>query len=655
MKNKLYHYFENYSIRMLVIVAILLNLFIESFARQSLVNGLKFLANSPLVFFYNALIIFTVILVSEVFRRKYFILIILCLLWIALGSANGIILSNRMTPFTVNDLKSFKDALSIATNYLSVPQMIAIGVGIVGGVFVIVLLWRKTPKRKDWTYFKKSAITVALGIAICMGTSFAAVETKTVDTIFPNLAYGYADNGVPYCFINTWLNTGVRKPKGYSKKQIEDIFTKKEQSLIKKDGIVAEGDKPNIIFVQLESLMDPLTLKDMEFNTDPLPTLRKLYAECSSGKTVQPSVGAGTANVEFEAMTGMSIRYFGPGEYPYKNIMRKRTVETIPYNLKQIGYKTHTLHNHRAVFYGRNEVFPNMGIDTFTSVEYMNNVSRTPKNWARDNVLTKVITQTLDSTKEPDYIYTVSVQGHGKYPAEEVLENPVVKVTKAPSESLKWQHEYFANQVYEMDMFVKDLIETLEKRDEKTVVVFYGDHVPAMENITDKNLKDGRSVYETDYCIWANFDMKPIKQDVHAYQIGAILLDRLGIHGGTITTLHQNHSNDKDYMENLHRLQYDMLYGRGYIYNGTNPWKRTNMRMGVADIKVTDVVTIGDKYYIKGENFTEYSKITLNGKILDTEYLGPTVLLLKEKVDSKDVPKMKISQVDKNEILSTSE
>ena len=78
--------------------------------------------------------------------------------------------------------------------------------------------------------------------------------------------------------------------------------------------------------------------------------------------------------------------------------------------------------------------------------------------------------------------------------------------------------------------------------------------------------------------------------------------------------------------------------------------------MGVKDIKIDEVVKIGEDYYIKGQNFTEFSKISLDGEILDTVYLGPTILALKEEVDPEDVSRMKISQVEKNkEVLSTTE
>ena len=81
------------------------------------------------------------------------------------------------------------------------------------------------------------------------------------------------------------------------------------------------------------------------------------------------------------------------------------------------------------------------------------------------------------------------------------------------------------------------------------------------------------------------------------------------------------------------------------------------MKMGVKDIKIEEVVKIGDKYYIKGQNFTEYSKITLDGETLKTIYLGENILGLLEDVDPDDAKNMKVSQIEKkgNEILSTTE
>ena len=376
--------------------------------------------------------------------------------------------------------------------------------------------------------------------------------------------------------------------------------------------------------------------------------------EYSSGYLTVPSVGAGTANTEFESMTGISVKFFGPGEYPYKSVLLERTCESIPYDLKNLGYSTHAIHNHRGAFYGRNKVFRNLGYDTFTSLEYMNNVIKTPRNWAKDGILTDEILDALNSTQGRDYIYTISVQGHGKYPSEQVIENPEIEVTKAPSEEEKWQYEYYVNQVYEMDQFVKDLTDRLSDFDEDVVLVMYGDHLPALD-MTEEDMKDG-DLFTTQYIIWDNFGMEKQDKNLASYEIGAEVLDRLGIHEGLLTMYHQNYANSSTYLQDLETLAYDMLYGENYIYGGESPFKETDMKMGVKDIKITDIVQIGDDYYIKGENFTEYSKISLDGEVLDTIYLGPTILGLQEEVNPEDVGRMKISQVEKNkEVLSTTE
>ena len=353
-------------------------------------------------------------------------------------------------------------------------------------------------------------------------------------------------------------------------------------------------------------------------------------------------------------MTGISVKFFGPGEYPYKSVLLEKTCESIPYDLKNIGYATHAIHNHRGAFYGRNKVFANMGYDTFTSLEYMNNVVKTAKNWAKDGILTGQIIDAMESTSQRDYIYTISVQGHGKYPTEKVLEDPEIRVTEAPSEELKWQYEYYANQVYEMDQFVKELTDQLSEFKEDVVLVMYGDHLPALD-MTEEDMKTG-DLFSTEYIIWNNFGMEKEDKNLTAYQLGAEVLDRLGIHEGLITTYHQKCRNNGDYKQTLEALSYDILYGEQYIYGGKTPFKTTDMRMGIHPIKIEDIVKIGEDYYIKGQNFTEYSKISLDGEVLDTIYLGPTILGLREKVNPSDVERMKISQVEKNkEVLSTTE
>ena len=640
-------------------LSFLLVLIIESLGRHSPVQAVVFMVQNPLVYLANMALVFSLLSLSMLFKRRVFVTTLLSIVWLALGIVNGVILSNRMTPFTVKDLSNLNEAIAIVENYFSVGTVIAFIVVVALLVLGIVVLYRKAPKKPTELNFKKDLAAVLIVFVGAFGIIQVGQKIGVLDTFFGNLAIGYADNGVCYSFVITWMDTGIDKPEEYSAQAMKDIFDKGE---LGDDGIYTPGkdddtnvgDTPNILYLQLESFFDPYLVKGLEFSQDPIPYFRSLMDEYSTGELIVPSVGAGTANVEFEVMTGISARFFGPGEYPYKSVLKEETCETTAYDLKQLGYSTHAIHNHRGAFYYRNIVFANMGFDTFTCLEYMNNVMKTPKNWAKDGILTENIMSALESTKNKDYIYTISVQGHGRYPDEQVLENPLITCDNAATEELKWNYEYYANQIYEMDLFVKELTEVLSNYDEDVILIMYGDHLPALDMTAD-DLKTG-DLYASQYVIWDNFGMAKEDKDLTTYELNAEVMDRLGISVGMITKYQQNHKGDKNYLANLEALGYDMLYGKRYIYGEKNPFEVTDMKMGVKTIKVDEVVKIGDEYYIKGQNFTEYSKISLDGKILDTVYLGPTILALKEKVDPEEAVNMKVSQVEKNkEVLSTTE
>lgn len=641
--------------------AVLLNLLIETLGRfptTTVFGGLQFMVQHPLIFFYNAMIIFATLVIASIFKRRLFVFTIITIFWLAIGIVNGVILTQRMTPFTVKDLSILDDGISIVTNYLSTAQIaMAIG-GALAAIALLILLYIKGPKKALPVKWKRNLLGIVLTIAATFGMTSFMINSGRVETFFGNLAYAYRDYGVVYCFTNTWLNTGISKPEGYSQESILDIFSDEELGddnamlLEQKD---EDEEHPNIIFLQLESFIDPATIKTIELDKEACPNFRRLIENYPSGQLTVPACGAGTANVEFEVMSGLSVKFFGPGEYPYKSILKEKTLETIAYDLKSLGYSTHAIHNHRAVFYNRNTVFANMGMDTFTSIEYMNNVEKTPKNWAKDDVLVDCMLDALDSTEERDMIYTISVQGHGKYPGEQVLSDPHVTVTKAPSEDLKWKYEYYANQIYEMDEFIGELTEEFAKYDEPIVLVMYGDHIPAID-LTEDDLQNG-NLYGTEYVIWSNFGLEGDDEDMYTYQLTSHLLEMLDMQVGTIFTYQQNHKNSETYLDDLKALGYDMLYGKQYIYGGSDPFAPTDMKMGVKDIKIESVVKIGDRYYIKGQNFTEYSKVTLDGETLKTIFLGESILGLLEEVDPEDASRMKVSQIERkgNEILSTTE
>ncbi len=656
---KIYEKYLHNSIVLCALLSLAINIFIESLGRGSLFACLRYMVNSPGTFFYNALIIFTTFSVACLFKRRIFIYALVSLLWLSIGVTNGIILGFRMTPFTMTDLSLFDAGVKVISTYMSPMRIILTVVAVAVVLVSLVLVFMFMPKYQHKISYGKNSLAIMLILVSMMGMTEVAVSRNWVSVVFGNLNYAYRDYGIPYCFTNTWLNTGISKPAGYSKEEILGIYDPSELSgdLVASAGYGTRADygstRPNIVMVQLESFFDPTTMLGVTFSEDPIPNFRNLQEKNSSGYMIVPSVGAGTANTEFEIMSGMSIQFFGPGEYPYKSILKDETVETVAYDLKNLDYSTHAIHNHRGDFYGRNKVFANMGFDTFTSVEYMDNVTKTPKNYEQDNVLTQEILAALESTESSDFVYTISVQGHGGYPKTKVYENPTITSAGITLESDAYALEYYLQQLHEEDIFIGELVQAIKNFDERTIVVFYGDHLPPL-NISDFDLTT-QNVYKEQYVIWSNFRMATEDKDLYAYQLSAEVLNRVGIEEGYITKYHQNHTEDIAYMDNLKALQYDMLYGEQYIFDGFSPFAPTALKMGIDDVKINKIVQVSDHYYINGENFTKFSKITLNGKILDTLYLQPTLLGLLEDIDPEDLDDIKISQVQKHTILSTSE
>ena len=142
-------------------------------------------------------------------------------------------------------------------------------------------------------------------------------------------------------------------------------------------------------------------------------------------------------------------------------------------SLRELGYACHAVHNHYGSFYDRNQVFSNLGFDTFTSVEYMENVEQTPRGWATDACLTQAVLKALDSTESRDLVYTITVQGHWKYDAEngEFGQLPVTVKSGMDDPDAAYSMGYYMSLIQGTDQFVAELLRALAYRGEPSVVV----------------------------------------------------------------------------------------------------------------------------------------------------------------------------------------
>ena len=289
-------------------------------------------------------------------------------------------------------------------------------------------------------------------------------------------------------------------------------------------------------------------------------------------------------------------------------------------------------------------------------MEYMPKVQLTPKRWAKDAILSGQITKALNATPDQaDLVFTVSVQGHGKYPTKQILKDPAVTVSDCPSGGNRNAMEYYVNQIREMDDFVERLILMLTAREERSILVLYGDHLPAL-GLENEDTASG-SLYRTEYVIWDNFGLEEVDENLHAYQLSAAALSRIGITTGQMNAFHQFCREEPTYAADLRKLQYDVLYGHEYLYAGENPYVRTDLEMGMAPIQVNQILQSGeDFWYIIGENFSPYCQVTRDGNRLEAEYVSPRLIRLEEDPKTEDPKDLVIQVVDKhNEILSDTE
>lgn len=642
-----YAFMNRFSLIFHALLACIINFVIEAISRHSVVAAWDYMTGTPLVFLYNAFMIFVTFSIVYLFKRRIFVRMIIGAVWVILGIANGYILLKRVTPFNAQDLKIAGDGIALINNYCNGFEVVVIAVGAVALLIWLISMWRRGGQYAG----KIHHIAALIGIIVC-GVLYTfvtniAIDKRVVSTYFGNIAFAYEDYGLPYCFSASLFNTGISEPNGYTKKAMAKID--KDGELNQTATSRSSDELPNIIVVQLESYFDVANAEFFTTSEDACPNLHNLYQNYSNGYFKVPSVGAGTANTEFEVLTGMNLRYFGPGEYPYKTYSKKHPTESAATALASLGYGTHALHDNTGNFYSRANVFNNMGFDTFTSKEFMNVLQTTENGWAKDEILTQHIMEAMDTTKQEDFVFTVSVQGHGNYPETQVIENPKIKVEGIEDEALKNKWEYYVNQVYEMDQFVGDLIKAVEERNEPSVVVFYGDHLPTM-GLKAEDLKS-RYLYNTNYVIWDNIGLQKHDKNIPAYQLMSEVLNRLDIHSGTVFNYHQQRKGTKNYLSDLELLQYDILYGKQYVYNGKAPITEGHMVMGIRNVSLSSIVPqLNSGYSLYGENFTKYSRVYVNGEKQKSSFLNNTRINLSE-TELKDGDVIQVGQVGSSDTI----
>ena len=626
----------------LVLFAFLINFVCDIFIQRSFIDAFVRIFTKPLNVLFNMALICLTISLCGLFKRQKFALIMLSFPWLGIAIGNFVLQFYRSAPLAFVDLQLIFYVQSVFNSYLSIFDVILIVLAVVALAILFVIVFKKCKKNDRFVFKSLSYFAVSLLFVLIFKGPFVRINALSDD--YDNLTIAYKEYGFPYCFVNSMIDRDVHEPDKYSSEDIRDCIVRLDDFILNKNYenvnvSVDSDDAPNVIFLQLESFMDCNYLLDIDFSSNPNPFFSSLKESYPHGSLAVPTYGAGTANVEFEVMTGLSLDYFGPGEYPYMTVLRDQTSESVCFNLKEHNYYSTIIHNNRASFYDRDNVFANMGYDRYVSSEFMVDLEYTPVGWIKDKCLEYEIFKALEKSPGKDFIYTISVEGHGQYIGSTEGLSSDIKASSSDlsySEDLLNQYAYYANLVYEMDLFIKSLVSSLEEYDENVMLVIFGDHLPNLA-MSDEDVYFN-DVYMSEYVIYTNYEADIESKDLATYQLASYALENIACNTGIINKLHQTREFNNNYKDDLHMLEYDIFENHKYLWGGSNPYIREDMEFGYNDLIINSVSYNEGVITIKGENFNECTRVYINKSKEDCVLIDKnTLIVYNDEVDDGDI------------------
>lgn len=384
-------------------------------------------------------------------------------------------------PLYPSDLLFGRQIMELMPAMVSAQPLLAVVVFGGAAVAIALIAWLVIKGRKIFVPLSGRARLARLAIAVPVLLGFSSIMNPMAYSamrdrlnIVPMLwdqTVNYQHNGFLLAFIINVPMATVTAPDGYGNLAVSDIPT---------DRIPASffgGRRADVIFIMSESLWDPTRLKNVNFSKDPMPTIRSHQ----SGHVFSPEFGGMTANVEFEALTGFSNAFLPYGSIPYQQYIR-RPIPSLATFFGSKGYTTKAFHPYEGWFWNRNKVYQALGFQEFQTEDTMPAMSKRGQ-FASDDSLTRHIMQEADRADGPFFYFAVTLQGHGPYEAGRyangslTVQSPVL--TSASTESL----QTFTRGVKESDQSFKTLIDWARKRERETILVFFGDHLPPLNEV----------------------------------------------------------------------------------------------------------------------------------------------------------------------------
>ncbi|MBT2685474.1 LTA synthase family protein [Bacillus sp. ISL-37] len=627
--------------------------------------------------------IYTVIILTAIYylllllRRKIFIVLfsLFNIFIFTLATVSHIKQSLRGDPLLPIDVTLISESMNMSESFNIMSGRIImsiVAVLILLAVSGFLLFWSmKTYRYNIYTIVLSVASAIILGYFV---NNLVQDGPTSLNQTF-KLAYldydqreTYKHNGFTIGFLrNTkWLTT--EPPEDYSKTTIESLVTE-----INSDEKAESTTKPNIIFIMSEAFWDPTRLENLSFNKDPIQNFRSLQESNVGGNVLTPVFGGSTANTEFEALTSMSMNFLPTGSIPYLYNLNK-PIPSLPFALKEQGYETTAIHSFHNWFYGRNSVYKQLGFDRFISLEFIPNPVE-DMYFLRDNEMTDLILNQVKDSDEPNFIFAVSIQGHGPYPATGKKPYANVEIDKEKSSANLESDsenivETFGDTMSEVDKELARLVQGLEDNGEDSVVVFFGDHLPLLgENYKayreagyfeeNGSFEEYKKMYETPLLIWDNISDEKESVELSAPFLGPYVLNKYGLKGNIMTDqltsmmesgtsyiprqdfIKETKISEED-LKNYNLLQYDILFGEKYGYDPKDLKPNPKYRLGYADpyIEKAEVKKMNGETYVEvhGKNLTKRSSLFIDDTVIEAT-VDPKTQTITAKIKEEDINK----------------
>ncbi|MGN6112402.1 MAG: LTA synthase family protein [Luteimonas sp.] len=381
------------------------------------------------------------------------------------------------------------DSFALLGAYVEHPWTLFAGVVLLGAIAGLAW-WLERPAFRAWRW--THAILAVAAVGLC-GTLVAARQPWTAlysqDTLRPSRFEAMA--GI--------LHAGQMSNLVYSHlRNRHSLDTLDEAALkelldtvpIRVPAVAADAVRPDIVVILSESLFDARRMKGMDALPDPVPNVRAELAAGHGGEMQVPTFGGGTVRTEFEVLTGMPMDAFPDARFPYVSLVRDH-IPSLVGQVEAHGYRTVAIHGNSGSFWNRQNAYRALGFDRFlTKDDFPANAQRDGRYYS-DAATTDMILRELDQAAKtaPTLVVAISIEAHGPYrhPDEaDAPERDAIPVPAGlPAEQAAELRDYL-HHAHHADAQLGRLLQALAKRARPTVVLFFGDHLPALGSTYDR-------------------------------------------------------------------------------------------------------------------------------------------------------------------------